>query len=201
MVVAGTPNRLKIVTGQTLNVPVADIYVPGNYTVYNTNNIAIMKLAYDLPSESKHIGIINLPTQPPDTDLIYRVLGWGRVFKGGPLASRLLYIDVTLQKRNVCESMIKNFKPEMLCAGNMNSSNDANPCLGDSGDPLLLNLTVYGIASYGLGCGYGSMPSVYTDVWYHMDWINSVMNRNFSPKYQLLPHYMFLLSIIVIFPF
>lgn len=83
MVVAGAPNRLKIVTGDTQNVPVSDIYVPTNYTVYNTNNIAIMKLAYDLPSASKHIGIINLPTQPPATDLIYRVLGWGRVYKVG----------------------------------------------------------------------------------------------------------------------
>lgn len=119
--------------------------------------------------------------------------------QGGPLASRLLFIDVTLQKRNVCESMIENFKPEMLCAGNMNPKYDENPCLGDSGDPLLLNLTIYGIASYGLGCGYGSMPSVYTDVWYHMDWIHSVMNRNVSHKYQLQPHYMLLLLSILIF--
>ncbi|XP_064552436.1 trypsin alpha-3-like isoform X2 [Drosophila montana] len=201
VVVAGAPNRLKVVTDQTLNVPICDIFVPTNYTVFNTNNIALMELAYDLPSANKHIGIINLPTQPPATDLTYRVLGWGRVYKGGPLASRILFIDVNLQKRNVCESLIENFKPAMLCAGNLNSSEDENPCPGDSGDPLLLNLTIYGIATYGLGCGYGYMPSVYTDVWYHMGWINEVLKQNLSPKYQFQPHYMFLLLIMLIIAF
>ncbi|XP_034481687.1 trypsin isoform X1 [Drosophila innubila] len=181
LVVAGTPNRLKHVLGRTLNVPIKKILVHTNFTLYNTNNIAIIKLAQDLPMSNKYVGIVKLPSRPPHYGNLYRVLGWGRVYEGGALASRILYIDVKLLEPSVCQSFIKYFSTEMLCAGNFNKS-DEDPCPGDSGDPFLEGTTLYGIATYTIGCGNYDLPSVYTNVYHHLDWINEMIAMNVSQK-------------------
>lgn len=177
LVVVGTPNRLRHIVKQTLNMPVKNIFVPTNFTVHNTNNLALIKLNKELPANNAHIGFIDLPTGEPTFGQQYRVLGWGRVYKGGPLASRILYIDVTLQEADVCKKHIKAFSPEMMCASNFNEL-DENPCTGDSGDPLMLDNMLYGIVTYGLGCGNPTIPSVYTNVWYHIKWIKHTMDVN-----------------------
>lgn len=177
LVVVGTPNRLRHILKQTLNMPVQKIFVPTNFTVHNTNNLAMIKLNKKLPVNKKNIGFIDLPTAEPAVGQDYRVMGWGRVYKGGPLASRILYIDVKLQEKDVCKQHILAFSSEMMCAANFNEL-DESPCTGDSGDPLMLDTTLYGIVTYGLGCGNPKMPSVYTNVWYHIDWIKETMEKN-----------------------
>lgn len=101
--------------------------------------------------------------------------------QGGPMCGRILYIDIALQTREFCMGLIKHFTPEMICAGDFGDE-DKSTCAGDSGDPFMLDDTVYGIATYGLGCGNASMPSVYTSVYYHMDWIKHVMKVNGSRR-------------------
>lgn len=177
LVVVGTPNRLRHILKQTLNMPVQKIFVPTNFTVHNTNNLAMIKLNKKLPVNKKNIGFIDLPTAEPAVGQDYRVMGWGRVYKGGPLASRILYIDVKLQEKDVCKQHILAFSSEMMCAANFNEL-DESPCTGDSGDPLMLDTTLYGIVTYGLGCGNPKMPSVYTNVWYHIEWIKETMEKN-----------------------
>ena len=54
----------------------------------------------------------------------------------------------------------------MFCA---KSSDGADTCAGDSGGPLLCendrgDWTLYGITSWGLGCGAEKYPGVYTSV-------------------------------------
>ncbi|KAH8411100.1 hypothetical protein KR222_002577, partial [Zaprionus bogoriensis] len=176
LVVSAAPNRVKN-EKHTLTSPVAKIFVHTNYTIYNTNNIALLKLKKKVPSGNEGIGYINLPSGPPKFGELYRVLGWGRLFKGGPLASHIMFIDVKLQTPEVCKGFIKSFSSDMLCAGNFNDTDDS-PCTGDSGDPFVLDKTLYGIATYGLGCGDSKMPSVYTNVWHLMDWIEKVMEVN-----------------------
>ncbi|XP_041564302.1 trypsin-2 isoform X1 [Drosophila elegans] len=178
LVVAGSPNRLKYQDGITASVPVKKIFVPEKFTVFNTHNIALMMLAKKLPLDNPQVGVINLPTTDPEPGLNYTVLGWGRVFKGGPMASNILHIDVELLAREICEKKLHTFKEEMLCAGNLNNSLDENPCAGDTGAPLIHNETVFGVVSYRLGCGSTTLPSVYTNVYLHLDWINEIMAKN-----------------------
>ncbi|KAM8708582.1 hypothetical protein ACLKA7_015539 [Drosophila subpalustris] len=146
---------------------------------------------------NKHVGIVKLPSKPPNFGSFYRVLGWGRVYEGGALASRILYIDVKLKEPSFCKSYIKHFTLEMLCAGNFNKS-DEDPCPGDSGDPFLDGTTLYGISTYSIGCGNYDLPSVYTDVYHHMDWINEMIAVNASRKSydQLLCIFIFLIILI-----
>jgi len=57
-----------------------------------------------------------------------------------------------------------------LCAGQ--ASRDS--CSGDSGGPLMINdgkWTQVGVVSWGIGCGKGQYPGVYTRVTSFMPWI------------------------------
>lgn len=80
-VTAGSENRLKYRPNSSVNVPVKKVFVPENFTLQNTNNIALMKLGVDLPSDNPSVGIINLPTTQPLQGLNYTVMGWGRMYK------------------------------------------------------------------------------------------------------------------------
>ncbi|XP_039230700.1 trypsin I-P1 isoform X2 [Drosophila yakuba] len=197
VVVAGTTNRLRSREGLSLSLEVKKIFVPDNFTVFNTNNIALMMLAKKLPSDNPLVGVIKLPTADPKPGMNYTVLGWGRIFKGGPLASDILHIDVELLPREICEKKIHIFKEEMMCAGNLNNSMDENPCAGDTGSPLILNETVFGVVSYRVGCGSKTLPSIYTNVYLHMDWIEGIMNKNEAYRLCYTPNY--LLATIGIF--
>ncbi|KAH8327890.1 hypothetical protein KR067_001378, partial [Drosophila pandora] len=177
-VTAGAENRLKYRPNISVSVPVKKVFVPENFTLQNTNNIALMKLGVDLPTDSRYVGIINLPTTPPQRGLNYTVMGWGRMFKGGPLSEKLLHIDVELLPWDECDRLLNTFKEEMMCAGNLNNNLDENPCAGDTGGPLVLNETVYGIVSYRIGCGSKDLPSVYTNVHSHAKWIQETMIEN-----------------------
>ncbi|KQS44215.1 uncharacterized protein Dere_GG13441, isoform B [Drosophila erecta] len=66
VVVAGTTNRLKIREGLSLILEVKKIFVPDKFTVFNTNNIALMMLAKELPSDNPLVGVIKLPTADPE---------------------------------------------------------------------------------------------------------------------------------------
>lgn len=81
LVVVGTPNRVANIFGQTMHVPVQQIFVPTNFTVYNTNNLGILKLSEVMPKDNSRIGFCKLPTQAPEPAVKYRVMGWGRLYR------------------------------------------------------------------------------------------------------------------------
>jgi trypsin len=55
----------------------------------------------------------------------------------------------------------------------------ADSCDGDSGGPLLLNGELYGLVSWGTGCGQPSQPGVYTRVSSYADWIQNEARASF----------------------
>ncbi|XP_043537502.1 tissue-type plasminogen activator isoform X1 [Chiloscyllium plagiosum] len=61
----------------------------------------------------------------------------------------------------------------MICAGDTRGLDDA--CKGDSGGPLVCpvegRMNLYGIISWGIGCGKPGIPGVYTKVTNYLDWI------------------------------
>ncbi|XP_054438187.1 hepatocyte growth factor activator isoform X3 [Pteronotus mesoamericanus] len=67
-----------------------------------------------------------------------------------------------------------DISPNMLCAGYFDCKSDA--CQGDSGGPLACEKNgvayLYGIISWGDGCGRLNKPGVYTRVANYVDWIN-----------------------------
>lgn len=64
----------------------------------------------------------------------------------------------------------------MICAGYPSGIIDT--CGGDSGGPLSLNGTLYGIVSWGSGCDKPCSPAVFTNVYRFVIWIKEKLFEN-----------------------
>ncbi|HET9909993.1 MAG TPA: serine protease, partial [Anaerolineales bacterium] len=103
------------------------------------------------------------------------VTGWGAIASGGPLADRILEVQIPVITNTNCNNAYNPFgftiASSMLCAGS--AGKDA--CQGDSGGPLVVpsgnKWTLAGIVSWGIDCGVN--PGVYTRVSDFVSWINT----------------------------
>lgn len=70
----------------------------------------------------------------------------------------------------------------MICAGDQ----DEDSCQGDSGGPLFKynhengRYFLYGIVSYGVGCGRREYPGIYTRVSHYIDWIRRTIGSTYQ---------------------
>ncbi|XP_023178217.2 trypsin I-P1 isoform X1 [Drosophila hydei] len=197
VVIGGTPNRL-IHIENTVERRVKKVLVSKNFTKNFRNNIALLKLNKSWPTNNPNIAIVKMPTEAVNYDMEYMVLGWGRMFKGGPLSGNLVHIRVSLLAHELCEKILKIVQPEILCAGNFAEGGDSSPCAGDTGAPMMNNGTLVAIVSDRLGCGSKAMPSLYTDVWYHLEWINNMLQKTAAKATTKYTHCipLYLLSLI-----
>ncbi|CAG5110809.1 Oidioi.mRNA.OKI2018_I69.chr2.g5169.t1.cds [Oikopleura dioica] len=92
-----------------------------------------------------------------------------------------MQVSVPLIPRSKCVKLPKPYNlvsPYAICAGFDEGGQDA--CTGDSGGPLLCQTgeespwIVYGVTSWGYGCGRAGKPGVYTRVNLYNKWITSV---------------------------
>ncbi|KRT78395.1 Trypsin [Oryctes borbonicus] len=143
-------------------------------TLYN--DIAILTL--DTPvAFTKEIRPICLPAgstgHPGQTAT---VIGWGSLRESGPQPSVLQEVNIPIWSNSECRAKYGHAAPggivdHMLCAGQANKDS----CSGDSGGPLMINDGKWkqaGIVSWGIGCGKGQYPGVYTRVEKFIPWIN-----------------------------
>ncbi|XP_044256879.1 proclotting enzyme-like [Tribolium madens] len=143
-------------------------------TLYN--DIAILTL--DSPVQfSQQIRPICLPTVGNDfAGHTGTVIGWGSLRESGPQPSVLQEVNIPIWSNRDCKLKYGPAAPggivdHMLCAGQ--AARDS--CSGDSGGPLMVNSgkwTQVGIVSWGIGCGKGQYPGVYTRVEKFLPWIN-----------------------------
>ncbi|PNF21283.1 hypothetical protein B7P43_G02141 [Cryptotermes secundus] len=103
------------------------------------------------------------------------VIGWGSLREGGHQPDTLQEVNVLIWTNDACRSKYGPSAPggiveHFLCAGD----NGHDSCSGDSGGPLMINQGRWmqvGIVSWGIGCGKGQFPGVYTRVTHFMSWI------------------------------
>lgn len=180
------------VTGLTTKVfGVEDYVLPEQFTVFNPtqHDIVLIKLKKQdgvCVKKSPFIRPICLPDKGmtfPD-DYCCTVSGWGRVREKVDEYSSLREAAVRLISHESCQKPQvygNHVTSDMICAG-LNGCADA--CQGDSGGPLACARDdvsfLYGIVSWGDGCGRTNKPGVYTKVINYIDWINSVIRR--KPK-------------------
>jgi len=114
------------------------------------------------------------------------VMGWGKAstnhFFGTDV---LMYTTLPVISRKACvRANRKTITENMFCAGHYKGGSDT--CSGDSGGPLLCSphappgqevWTVYGITSFGDGCGNAGKMGVYAKVNNYLDWIDGIMSR------------------------
>ncbi|XP_008296633.1 hepatocyte growth factor activator [Stegastes partitus] len=193
-------SQIRVVLGQqnfnvtgpnTRTFGVEEYIFPKQFSVFNPtlHDIVLVKLKKQDGRCVKRTPFIR-PICLPDKSTTYpdgyccTISGWGHMHESGQGYSTLQEAGVRLIPHDTCK------KPEvygnhvtagMLCAG-LNGCVDA--CQGDSGGPLACPRDdvsfLYGIISWGEGCGRSRKPGVYTKVVNYIDWINSVIKR--KPK-------------------
>ncbi|XP_008295817.1 plasminogen activator, urokinase a isoform X2 [Stegastes partitus] len=105
------------------------------------------------------------------------IAGFGKEkFESPRFSQYLKQADVKLLSRAECTSGLQygsRITDNMFCAGSPSWSTDA--CKGDSGGPLVCEASgrmfLFGVVSWGEGCGWMNKPGVYTQVTNYNKWI------------------------------
>ncbi|XP_031179811.1 trypsin-like isoform X2 [Sander lucioperca] len=146
----------------------------------STNNADIMLIKLRAPMVlNKYVSLAPLPRQGTGVfeGLVCRVSGWGyNNLDGGqaPFTLRTVTVPIVSSTRcNSSESFNGNITANMICAGYRTGGKDA--CKGDSGGPLVCRGCVYGVVSWGNGCGDAKFPGVYTAVSKFRRWIDQTI--------------------------
>ena len=135
-------------------------------------------------------------TKPPK---VLTAMGFGRTGEFEPdMNTHLREVQLNYVDRKTCEiAFNKELKKggysgkgapkyaidqSLLCAGD-NKTKKRDACQGDSGGPLIAKGrtsaedVVYGITSFGEGCGRKGVAGGYTNVGYYWDWIMKTMGK------------------------
>ncbi|XP_031308273.2 serine protease 56 [Camelus dromedarius] len=126
-----------------------------------------------------------LPQEPqePPAGTSCAIAGWGALFEDGPEAEAVREARVPLLSADTCRRALgPGLRPSsMLCAGYLAGGIDS--CQGDSGGPLTCSEpgarpreVLYGVTSWGDGCGEPGKPGVYTRVAVFKDWLQDQMS-------------------------
>lgn len=122
------------------------------------------------------------------TDQNPMVAGWGLTSEWSSPTEQsnvLLELQVPVIDNNDCRNYYKKigddatalqFSDRVICAG---IHRGKSTCTGDSGGPLVLPIAdngtfpyyLIGLVSYAEGCARRNLPTVYTNIPYHIDWI------------------------------
>ena len=106
-----------------------------------------------------------------------------------------IIFQVPIVPQEECKSVYKDYyiSNNMFCAGLKDGGSDS--CTGDSGGPLMCETvneitgerrwTLYGITSFGEGCGQKGKYGIYTKVPNFKNWIKNTIAEN-DPQNDLL---------------
>uniref|UniRef100_A0A3Q1IIQ2 Serine protease 56 n=1 Tax=Anabas testudineus TaxID=64144 RepID=A0A3Q1IIQ2_ANATE len=150
------------------------------------NDIALVELTSPAVL-SEHVTPVCLPSgMEPPTGSPCLVAGWGSIYEDGPSADVVMEAKVPLLPQSTCKSTLGKelVTNTMLCAGYLSGGIDS--CQGDSGGPLIYQdrlsgrFQLYGITSWGDGCGEKGKPGVYTRVSAFSDWIQAEIQSEFQ---------------------
>ncbi|XP_038673371.1 serine protease 56 [Scyliorhinus canicula] len=155
-----------------------------NQRTFN-NDIALLELTVPI-AISEHVNFVCLPESigelPPET-MCY-IAGWGSRYEDGPSADVLIEAKVPLLGQSTCKAALGKelVTNQMFCAGYLSGNVDS--CQGDSGgpltclDPVSKRYYLYGITSWGDGCGQRGKPGVYSRVSSFINWINNEIKKS-----------------------
>uniref|UniRef100_A0A8C4TZA0 HGF activator n=1 Tax=Falco tinnunculus TaxID=100819 RepID=A0A8C4TZA0_FALTI len=155
------------------------------YSVFNPteHDIALIKLK----KNGQRCAVKSQFVQPiclPESDTVFpdqfkcQISGWGHKHENisgySNVLQEALIPIIPEEKCRSPEIYGTEITENMFCAGYFDSKSDA--CQGDSGGPLACEKNeisyLYGVISWGDGCGRVNKPGVYTRVTNYVNWIN-----------------------------
>lgn len=165
------------------------IFIHENYehNVTFNHDITLIKLNKPLKFTDK-IQRILLPRKHEEIKIFpeVEIVGFGATREDKKAKSyQMLHTKVHLFDEEKCAKKSRNSpfynSSIMICAGVEGGGVDA--CYGDSGGPLIGTRAagsrfIFGITSFGWGCGHPDRAGFYTSVPAHIDWIGNIMQNN-----------------------
>ncbi|XP_039344675.1 serine protease 56 [Mauremys reevesii] len=149
------------------------------------SDVALLELARPV-APSARLSPVCLPEGPeePGPGTPCYIAGWGSLYQEGPSAEVVMEARVPVLSQDACRSALGKelLTSAMFCAGYLAGGIDS--CQGDSGGPLTCQESgsqqsvLYGITSWGDGCGEQGKPGVYTRVTAFADWIRRQMDKS-----------------------
>uniref|UniRef100_A0A9J8CHG7 Peptidase S1 domain-containing protein n=1 Tax=Cyprinus carpio carpio TaxID=630221 RepID=A0A9J8CHG7_CYPCA len=157
------------------------------------NDIALVELSSPVIL-SERVTPVCLPSDlDPPAGTPCLVAGWGSLYEDGPSADVVMEAKVPLLSQTTCRSSLGKelLTNTMFCAGYLSGGIDS--CQGDSGGPLIYQdglsgrFQLFGITSWGDGCGERGKPGVYTRVTAFSDWVMTEIQKSFGSREPTCP--------------
>uniref|UniRef100_A0A671LVB8 Peptidase S1 domain-containing protein n=1 Tax=Sinocyclocheilus anshuiensis TaxID=1608454 RepID=A0A671LVB8_9TELE len=152
------------------------------------NDIALVELSSPIIL-SERVTPVCLPSDlDPPAGTPCLVAGWGSLYEDGPSADVVMEAKVPLLSHTTCRSALGKelLTNTMFCAGYLSGGIDS--CQGDSGGPLIFQdrlsgrFQLFGVTSWGDGCGERGKPGVYTRVTAFSDWVMTEIQKSFGSR-------------------
>ncbi|KAK7163579.1 hypothetical protein R3I93_007587 [Phoxinus phoxinus] len=157
------------------------------------NDIALVELSSPVIL-SERVTPVCLPSDlDPPAGTPCLVAGWGSLYEDGPAADVVMEAKVPLLSQTTCRTALGKelLTNTMFCAGYLSGGIDS--CQGDSGGPLIFQdrlsgrFQLFGITSWGDGCGERGKPGVYTRVTAFSDWVMTEIQKSFGSREPTCP--------------
>ncbi|XP_027204536.1 uncharacterized protein LOC113798233 [Dermatophagoides pteronyssinus] len=186
---------LMIPEGSEQQEQVSSLFVHPEYDPDTVDNdIALLKLRRPLQM-NRFVSPICLPTDQDilPTNSLGTILGWGKRKNSAMFGSDVLHqAQVPIADNDDCRNVYKDkymISDNMVCAGYKKGKIDS--CAGDSGGPLLFSKKssttattmdtkwfLYGITSFGEGCGKKNKYGIYAKVPNVVQWVRKTIMEN-----------------------
>lgn len=154
-----------------------------DYNSANTDSDVSLVILNEAVPIGGGTGISNAVLPHPTTTLPagmpISVAGWG-LTEANTISAQLLNINIYVIDWELCRqrySVMRALTVNMFCAGILNVAG-IDACTGDSGGPAYSGGVVYGLVSWGAGCGDAHFPGVYVTVPNFTNWIHNIVNSS-----------------------
>uniref|UniRef100_A0A1A9ZMC1 Peptidase S1 domain-containing protein n=1 Tax=Glossina pallidipes TaxID=7398 RepID=A0A1A9ZMC1_GLOPL len=140
LVIIGTPIRLQ--RDRTTQVrKIKEIKMQPNFEFSHSQEIADYDVALLIVSQAIEIDrlsadIIPLTKRPPRRDMPCTVIGWWRVYKGGPVTDEILHTDINIDGIKDCNQLYAVQLEQSVCI-TAEKFKELGTCTDDSGGPLI----------------------------------------------------------------
>lgn len=151
------------------------------------NDVAMLRLPVTLTaSPSRGIACLPAPNQPLPANQLCTIIGWGKSRVTDDFGTDILHeARIPIVSSEACRDVYVDYRitDNMFCAGYRRGKMDS--CAGDSGGPLLCQdprrpnrpWTIFGITSFGEGCGKRGKFGIYARMSNYVRWISRVMKE------------------------
>ncbi|KAL9880488.1 trypsin-6-like [Glossina fuscipes fuscipes] len=163
LVIIGTPIRLQ--RGPTTQ-EIADY------------DIALLVVFQAIEIDRAFADIIPLTKWPPQRDMLCTVIGWWRVYTGGPVTDEISRTNVYIDSIKDCNQLYAVQLEQSVCI-TAEKLKEFGTCTGDPGGPLICEGKLYGLLSTRWDRCFGF--ATYASVYHHLKWLN-LTNENLQPQ-------------------